>query len=115
IPDPNAPGPDLPPAPVPVAAPGPAPADPADVNLAVKCTPLWCLPDPTTGARQTLLLQIPLRKKDGTGLLDNFYVFGGLDGAKEPEDLGVNANFGARLHFNWGIPVWQEAGVGLQV
>jgi hypothetical protein len=103
--------PGLPPAPVPVELP----TNPGDLTLRIKCAPLWCPPDPATGERPTWLISAPLRKKDGTGLFDNLYFFAGLDGAKEPEDLGINSNFGARIHFNWGIPVWQEAGVGIQV
>jgi hypothetical protein len=91
------------------------PGDPEDIFLNFRCAPLWFTPDPATGERPAVLWQIPIRKKDGTGLFDNVYFFAGLDGAKEPEDLGINTNFGARLHFNWGIPVWQDAGIGIQI
>jgi hypothetical protein len=49
------------------------------------------------------------------GLLDNFMFFAGLDGAKGPEDLGINANLGSRIGINWGIPLCQELGLGLQI
>jgi hypothetical protein len=49
------------------------------------------------------------------GLLDNFMLFAGLDGSKAPEDLGINANMGSRVGFNWGIPLWQDVGLGFQV
>ena len=45
---------------------------------------------------------------------DDLSLFGGPDGAKEPEDLGVNAHFGYRFAVNWGLPLWQEIGLGLQ-
>ena len=50
-----------------------------------------------------------------TGLLDNFSVFLGLDGAKQPQDFGVNAQFGGRASFNWGLPLWASWGLGVQV
>jgi hypothetical protein len=48
--------------------------------------------------------------------LDNLTLFGGLQGAKEPQDLGINANFGARGHVNWAVPLpWLgQYGVGVQ-
>lgn len=49
------------------------------------------------------------------GWLDNFSVFGGLDGSKGPEDLGINANFGGRLAVNWGFPILEAYGLGGQV
>lgn len=48
-------------------------------------------------------------------LLDNLSLFAGLDGHKEPADLGVNANFGYRLAANWGLPVSEERGIGIQL
>ncbi|MBI3409229.1 MAG: hypothetical protein HY040_12855 [Planctomycetes bacterium] len=38
-----------------------------------------------------------------------------LDGSKEPEDLGINANFGFRVAFNWGIPLVEDLGIGMQI
>jgi len=46
---------------------------------------------------------------------DTLSVFLGLDGSKQPQDFGVNAHFGGRFAANWGVPVWKERGVGLQV
>lgn len=48
------------------------------------------------------------------GLLDNLSVFVGLDGAKSPEDLGINANFGFRTHVNWAYPLVESRGIGVQ-
>ena len=47
--------------------------------------------------------------------IDNLSVFVGLDGSKEPADLGINANFGYRVGVNWGFPILEEAGLGLQL
>jgi hypothetical protein len=49
------------------------------------------------------------------GLLDNFEFFAGLDGSKAPVDLGINALFGERIGFNWGIPLWRDGGLGFQI
>jgi hypothetical protein len=48
-------------------------------------------------------------------LFDGLSLFGGLDGSKQPQDLGVNANMGGRVAFNWGFPVVSEWGLGVQV
>ncbi len=50
-----------------------------------------------------------------SSLFDNFSLFAGLDGSKQPQDFGVNALFGGRYHFDWGIPLLRERGIGLQV
>jgi hypothetical protein len=47
--------------------------------------------------------------------LDNLSLFAGLNGFQEPADLGINSNFGYRLAFNWGFPIWEKQGIGLQV
>jgi hypothetical protein len=51
----------------------------------------------------------------GPGLLDNLSAFGGLQGAKEPQDLGVNANFGFRGAVNWAYPIPGLGDYGLAV
>jgi hypothetical protein len=48
-------------------------------------------------------------------LVENLSVFLGLDGAKGPDDLGINANFGLRSHVNWGYPIWERYGLGVQL
>ncbi len=50
-----------------------------------------------------------------SGLLDNLELFLGLEGSKQPQDFGVNAQFGGRAHVNWAIPISEEFGLGLQV
>lgn len=42
-------------------------------------------------------------------------LFAGLDGSKQPQDFGVNANLGGHVHFNWGLPVSDHLGIGVQV
>lgn len=52
----------------------------------------------------------------GTGSsLDNVELFIGLDGSKQPQDLGINANMGVRFAANAGFPILRRAGLGLQV
>ncbi|WP_145379338.1 DUF6666 family protein [Symmachiella dynata] len=46
---------------------------------------------------------------------DNLSIFGGLDGSKQPQDFGVNAQFGGRFHINLGLPLWEEQGLGVQI
>jgi hypothetical protein len=46
---------------------------------------------------------------------ENFSIFLGLDGSKQPQDFGVNAHFGGRLHANLGIPLLADQGLGLQI
>lgn len=51
--------------------------------------------------------------------LDNLSLFGGLEASRQPQDLGVNANFGGNLSANVGIPLWEsigfQAGVGVNL
>jgi hypothetical protein len=52
---------------------------------------------------------------DSGGWLDNLSVFLGLDGSKQPQDFGVNAHFGGRVDVNWGCPLFNIPGIGLQL
>ena len=47
--------------------------------------------------------------------LDTLELFAGREGSKQPQDLGVNANYGSRLHVNFGMPLVEDWGLGLQV
>jgi hypothetical protein len=47
--------------------------------------------------------------------LNDLSLFLGLDGSKGPEDLGINANMGFRAAVNWGYPIWERAGLGVQL
>lgn len=51
----------------------------------------------------------------GVRWLENGSLFLGIDGSKQPQDFGINANFGGRSAINWGIPLIQEWGLGAQV
>lgn len=46
---------------------------------------------------------------------DQLTLFAGLDGSKQPQDFGVNANLGAQLHANWGVPLSEDYGIGAQI
>ncbi len=47
--------------------------------------------------------------------LDNVSFFVGLDGSKQPQDLGINANHGLRVSGNVGLAVSRTRRVGIQV
>ena len=47
--------------------------------------------------------------------MDTLSIFGGLEGSKQPQDFGVNANFGGRWAANWGFPLLADYGIGGQV
>jgi len=47
-------------------------------------------------------------------LTDNLSFFMGLDGSKQPQDLGINANMGARFGLNWGFPISRGDNLGGQ-
>lgn len=46
---------------------------------------------------------------------DSLELFVGLDGSKQPQDFGVNAHFGGRIHANWAMPISEEHGLGFQI
>ncbi len=48
-------------------------------------------------------------------IFDEFTFFGGIDGSKQPQDFGVNANLGIQSQFNWGLPISRRLGLGLQL
>ena len=50
-----------------------------------------------------------------TGLLDEISFTFAVDGSKQPQDFGVNANIGGAASVNWGIPVIKEFGIGMQL
>lgn len=54
--------------------------------------------------------QTPAAAADGTQL----ELFVGLDGLKQPVDLGINANMGVRVSANAGAPLIRRHGLGVQ-
>ncbi len=52
---------------------------------------------------------------DSCGLWDNVSIFLGLEGSKQPQDFGTNANFGGRFALNWGFPLIPSYGLGAQL
>jgi len=46
---------------------------------------------------------------------ENLTLFAGLDGSKQPQDFGVNANLGPRFAMDTGIPLMEEYGLGLHI
>lgn len=46
---------------------------------------------------------------------DELTLFAGVDGSKQPQDFGVNANLGAQVHANVGLPLSEAYGIGAQI
>jgi hypothetical protein len=49
------------------------------------------------------------------GRFENFSLFAGLDGSKQPQDLGINAHMGVRTAVNSGLKLAEKWGLGAQV
>ncbi|MFK7769077.1 MAG: DUF6666 family protein [Mariniblastus sp.] len=47
--------------------------------------------------------------------LGTFTSFFGVDGSKQPQDFGANANFGAAAKLNYSGPLFRDQGIGFQV
>ena len=47
-------------------------------------------------------------------LIDEMNFFLAVDGSKQPQDFGVNANLGGQVSVNAGIPILSEYGIGTQ-
>jgi hypothetical protein len=45
---------------------------------------------------------------------ENFHLFAGPQGFKSPTDLFQDGNFGTHEGLNWGMPVWDDIGLGYQ-
>ena len=62
--------------------------------------------------------RMPVRTPVATGapgLLDELSFLFAIDGSKQPQDFGVNANLGGHASVNWGVPVIKEFGIGMQL
>lgn len=77
--------------------------------LANASTPFTCGSAPYLMPESTDESAVPTE-----GPLDNLSLFAGLEASRQPQDLGVNANFGGNLSANIGVPLWEDLGVGLQ-
>jgi hypothetical protein len=97
------PAPTLPPA---------IPANPGSIPQAKTEFPVL---EPLSGANSSLFPTCCSRNPWFNKYFDNLSFFGGLDGSKGPEDLGINANLGGRGAMNWGLPIWEEIGLGIQL
>ena len=51
----------------------------------------------------------------GPSRFENLSIFFGLDGSKQPQDLGINAHLGVRASANVGFAVVEKLGLGAQV
>ena len=51
----------------------------------------------------------------GDSWRDRLTLFAGVDGSKQPQDLGVNANLGGQFNLNWALPLNRESGLALQL
>ena len=47
--------------------------------------------------------------------LEQLTLFAGLDGSKQPQDLGLNAHLGGRVSANYSLSLFPELGIGGQV
>lgn len=62
-----------------------------------------------------LLDRCPPSNVPQESLLDNLSLLATLEASRQPQDLGINANFGGNLAANLGIPLLPELGIGGQV
>ncbi len=46
---------------------------------------------------------------------ENFSVFGGVHNFKSPVNMVGQSNFGTQEGINWGVPLWEEIGLGGQI
>ena len=47
--------------------------------------------------------------------MDTFTIFAGIDGSKQPQDFGVNANLGGLFQMNYSAPIFPGSSIGFQV
>jgi hypothetical protein len=69
---------------------------------------------PAAGDTTTAALQSSGATSRGTRW-DNLSIFAGLDGSKQPQDLGINANMGVRFSGNLGLPVSDRLNLAAQI
>jgi hypothetical protein len=64
---------------------------------------------------QARAVQVIAAEHGSVSLFENVEFFIGLDGSKQPQDLGINANMGVRFAVNAGIPLSRSNGLGAQI
>lgn len=70
---------------------------------------------PTAGNSAQNAAQGSAQNAPSTSVFDRVAFFAGLDGSKQPQDLGINAVMGLRLSVNAGVPVAPSKGLGVQI
>lgn len=90
--------------------------------MTVRFRPSWLRPASLAALAVVVLAGPAFAQRSGGApaaqpekLIDNLNVFVGLEGAKQPQDLGINANMGARLGVNLGLPISRRHNIGGQV
>jgi len=66
-------------------------------------------------ARPASAQTAPAQPSGSSSGVQNLNIFIGLDGSKQPQDLGINANMGARFGANFGFPIMKDNRLGGQV
>jgi hypothetical protein len=69
----------------------------------------------TVGVTASAMAQTSAAPPASGDRLQNLELFAGLDGSKQPQDLGINANMGVRFAANIGLPLVERAGLGIQI
>ena len=65
---------------------------------------------------QTATTKKPLNRiQSPSSLVDDLTFLFAIDGSKQPQDFGVNANLGGIASMNLGTPIFEEYGIGAQV
>ncbi|MEM8864340.1 MAG: DUF6666 family protein, partial [Planctomycetota bacterium] len=85
-----------------LAAASPGDAVPGDAEIAL----VSCLEDSACRSCD--------RTRHQRAWYDELTIFGGIDGSKQPQDFGVNANLGGQVNANLGLPLVKQWGVGVQ-
>lgn len=104
-----------------IALAQPSPIENGDVSLASMESTLQSvgapIPEPTelTLAAPPPSVSRPYSIQPSSSLFDELTFLLAVDGSKQPQDFGVNANAGGQASFNWGMPIFEELGIGLQV
>jgi hypothetical protein len=75
-------------------------------------------PKPAAFDNQLVQTNAPLERMVGITpsiWFDNLTLFAGFDGARNPDDLGINANVGGRLAMQTAFPLIEQNGLAMQI